>query len=128
MPERLNAIIENHILKEPGARCLWWKGAWRSRSDFGDLADACTDTLRSAGFCKGQRLALLMPNSPMLPALALAAWRLGGILCPLNEKSGRTSLIGTLTLLDPFAVVVSEEVRREGADRKSTRLNSSHGS
>ncbi|RRD64459.1 AMP-binding protein [Fretibacterium sp. OH1220_COT-178] len=115
MSERLNAIIENHIRKEPGARCLWWKGAWRSRSDFGGLADACTDTLRSAGFRKGQRLALLMPNSPMVPALALAAWRLGGILCPLNEKSGRTSLIRTLSLLDPFAVVVSEEVRRDGA-------------
>ena len=110
MPERLNDVLDERLRKEPEARCLWWKGAWGSRREFQSLADGCTRSLKDAGFGPGQRLAVMMPNSPMTEALALAAWRLGGSFCPLNEKAGAASLLKTLDLLRPFAVVVSEGV------------------
>ncbi|MBR1439229.1 MAG: AMP-binding protein, partial [Synergistaceae bacterium] len=40
-------------------------------------------------------------------------WRLGGVFCPLNEKTGQLSLMKTLDLLKPFAVVLSESVKGE---------------
>jgi long-chain acyl-CoA synthetase len=54
-----------------------------------------------------------MQNCPMIPALSLAAWRLGGTISPLNVKSGMPSLIGTLELIEPFAVVMSDAIREE---------------
>jgi long-chain acyl-CoA synthetase len=49
----------------------------------------------------------------MVIALSLAAWRLGGTISPLNVKSGMPSLIGTLNLIEPFAIIASNEVRNE---------------
>jgi long-chain acyl-CoA synthetase len=77
------------------------------------MTDACEAALRASGFTEGQRLVVLMPNCPMVLALSLAVWRIGGSFCPLNVKSGIPSLMGTLKLLEPFAVVLSEETRGE---------------
>jgi len=77
------------------------------------LIDSTTATLKKAGFSKGQRLSVLMPNCPMIIALMVSCWRLGGAVNPLNVKSGAPSLIGTLKLVEPFAVVVSDEIRNE---------------
>jgi long-chain acyl-CoA synthetase len=95
------------------ARCFWWDGKWYSKADFAELAGACEASLRKAGFGRGQRLCVLMPNCPMIPALSLAVWRLGGTISPLNVKSGMPSLLGTLDLIEPFAVVASDSIRDE---------------
>ena len=42
------------------------------------LAIDCENKLRDAGFEKGQRIALIMPNSLMVLAISVACWRLGG--------------------------------------------------
>jgi long-chain acyl-CoA synthetase len=49
----------------------------------------------------------------MITALSLAVWRLGGTLSPLNVKSGMPSLLGTLKLIEPFAIVASDSIREE---------------
>ena len=113
MDIRLDAVIDERLRDVPGARCFWWEGTWYSKEDFRRLTEACRQALLDSGFTAGQRLCVLMPNCPMIPALSLAVWQLGGSFCPLNVKSGMASLVGTLKLLEPFAVVVSEEVREE---------------
>ncbi|MBQ9574156.1 MAG: AMP-binding protein [Synergistaceae bacterium] len=110
MLENLNSIMDKYLSDKPEARCLWFNHQWISRRDFGKLADECTKVLRESGFGEGQRLAVLMPNTPMTLALILSVWRLGGVFCPLNEKTGQLSLLKTLDLLKPFAVVLSEGV------------------
>jgi long-chain acyl-CoA synthetase len=77
------------------------------------MTDVCEAALRASGFSEGERLVVLMPNSPAVTALSLAVWRIGGSFCPLNVKSGIPSLTATLALLEPFAVVLSEEIRGE---------------
>ena len=116
MTERLNEIIDGNLRANPGARCYWHAGTWHTREDLSVLAGDCETALRDAGFSGGQRLVALMPNCPTALALVLATWRLGGVFCPLNEKSGEASLLKTLNLLRPFAVVVSSSVRKELAD------------
>ena len=110
-PERLDELVDSRIEARPEARCFWWNGKWQGYSELGALAGSCAEALRAAGFGPGQRLAVLMPNCPAVLALSLAVWRLGGIFCPLNEKSGALSLLKTLALLEPFAVVLSEGVK-----------------
>ena len=111
--QRLDEIILEKLEKNPEAKCIWWDGKWFSNKDVLDLIDKTTITLKSAGFSEGQRLSVLMPNCPMIIALMVACWRLGGSFNPLNVKSGVPSLIGTLKLVDPFAVVVSDDIRKE---------------
>ena len=55
----------------------------------------------------------MMKNCPMIPALSLAVWRLGGAFCPLNVASGMTALLRTLDLIEPFGVIVSDSVKKE---------------
>ena len=125
----LNDIIDGYLSAKPDAHCCWFNHVWISRQDFHTLADRVTDSLRASGFGAGQRLAVLMPNSPVMLAVMLATWRLGGVFCPLNEKTGEISLIKTLDLLKPFAVVISDNVKPEleaalvNANWSCTRLN-----
>ena len=109
----LDKIIDDYLSSKPNEKCCWFNHNWISRKDFASLADECTELLRASGFSKGQRLAVLMPNSPMTLAIILATWRLGGVFCPLNEKTGELSLLKTLNLLKPFAVILSDGVKDE---------------
>ena len=113
MSERLESVIDANLAEDKNARCFWWDGKWYSKSDFSNLTDQCVESLRKSGFGKGQRLAVLMQNCPMITALSLAVWRLGGSISPLNVKSGLPSLLGTLELIEPFAVVASDAIRDE---------------
>ena len=135
MSERLNEIIDERLraasaggfrgtshppelqsgkgLCPPDARCYWYAGTWHTCAELAALTDAFEEKLKGAGFSEGQRLAVLMHNCPATLALVLAAWRLGGVFCPLNEKAGEASLLKTLDLLRPFAVVLSSGVKKE---------------
>jgi len=113
MSARLESLIGAQLAENKENNCFWWDGKWYSKSDFSGLTEQCEDALRKSGFGKGQRLAVLMPNCPMIPALSLAVWRLGGAISPLNVKSGMLSLTGTLELVEPFAVVMSDAIREE---------------
>ena len=109
----LNKIMDEYLSSKPEDKCCWFNHEWIKRKDFARLADECTEILRASGFTEGQRLAVLMPNSPMTLAIILATWRLGGVFCPLNEKTGEISLLKTLGLLKPFAVILSESVNEK---------------
>ena len=89
--------------------CIWWQGEWWHWSRLAALASDCEVKLRRAGFGKGQRIAVLLPNSPMLLALTIACWRLGGAVATLNVRTGVANLVDTIRMLDVHAVFVAEE-------------------
>ncbi|MDR1621388.1 MAG: AMP-binding protein [Synergistaceae bacterium] len=113
MSVRLEAVIDASLAENKDDRCFWWDGKWYSKEDFSRLTDECVASLRASGFGRGQRLCVLMQNCPMVIALSLAVWRLGGTISPLNVKSGMPSLLGTLELIEPFVVVASDAIREE---------------
>jgi long-chain acyl-CoA synthetase len=78
MEKRMEDILRERLGDEPSARCVYWNGAWLSRGDLANLAEESRGVLEAAGFGSGMRLASLLPNSPMVLALSLACWRLGG--------------------------------------------------
>ena len=102
----LNEFFDDYLTSKPDNNCCWFEGSWLKRSEIFNLAEQTTQILKRSGFSKGQRLVALM----------LSVWRLGGIFCPLNEKTGEISLLRTLDLLKPFAVVVSESVKKDLVD------------
>lgn len=89
--------------------CIWWQGEWWSWNRLNDLTNDCEEKLRDSGFEKGQRIVVLLPNSPMIFALSVAAWRLGGSIAPLNARTGVLNMIDTINLLDPHSVITTEE-------------------
>lgn len=105
--ERLERIILANLRQEQEKDCLWWEGKWWTCSDLLHLVEESERILAGAKFTKGSRIAVLLPNSPLVLALSLAAWKLGGAISPLNAKSGLPSLIGTLQLIEPCAVVAA---------------------
>ena len=107
---RLEEIIIPKLEADPSANCYWWDGKWYTRLNMLELVASCEAALKKAGFGKGQRLVVMLRNSPLIPALSLAVWKLGGIFCPLNEKAGLESLTGTLELIRPFAVITEHEI------------------
>lgn len=107
---RLENIIIPKLSENPSENCYWWNGKWYTRENLLSLVSNCENVLRNAGFSRGQKLVVMLRNSPLIPALSLAVWKLGGIFCPLNEKAGLESLTGTLNLIQPFAVIAEHEI------------------
>ena len=108
--ERLENIIIPKLSEDTSANLYWWDGKWYTRADLLGIVSNCENVLRNAGFSRGQRLVVMLKNSPLIPALSLAVWKLGGIFCPLNERAGLESLTGTLELIKPFAVIAEHEI------------------
>lgn len=104
---RLEKIVLDNLRLAPEKPCLWWEGEWQSNGDLLNLAEGLTAVLKEGGFKAGYRIAVLLPNSPLVLGLSLAAWSLGGSISPLNAKSGIPSLMGTLKLVEPCAVVLA---------------------
>ena len=107
---RLETIIIPILEANPSEKCYWWANKWYTRKDLRELSAKCEEVLKNAGFSRGQKLVAMLRNCPLIPALSLAVWRLGGIFCPLNEKAGLEALTWTLELIRPFAVVSEHDV------------------
>ena len=75
-------------LGRAGSAALRWIDRRRNRHDltYGQLADGASRTARvllDAGIVHGDVVAVLLPKTPELFLIALAAWKIGAIFCPL---------------------------------------------
>ena len=113
---RLESIILPKLQANPEKNCYWWDGKFYTCKDLLTLANNCEHVLRNAGFSRGQKLVVMLRNSPLIPALSLAVWKLGGVFCPLNEKAGIPSLKGTLSLIKPFAIIAEHKINELAED------------
>ncbi|MCE5201485.1 MAG: AMP-binding protein [Synergistaceae bacterium] len=105
MDLRLDQIITSNLEKLRNEPAIWWQKTWWSRGAFLELIKECEQVLSDSGFKAGQRVALLLPNCPVLLALTIALWRLGGTVVPIDFRGGYVSLIKQLKHADVFAAV-----------------------
>lgn len=96
--------------------CIWWQGTWWSWERLNQLALSCEAVLKSSGFGAGQRLAVMLPNSPLVFALSVACWRLRGAIAPLNARTGFLNILSMLELLDVNAVLLTEDAYEKYAE------------
>jgi len=83
------------------------------------MVSECESNLAKSGFRAGHKLGLVMPNSPLLLASCVAAWRLGGSVAPVNPQLKYPSLPEYLNGVGVFAAIVSAEIGGGAAERIS---------
>ena len=96
--------------------CVWWNGEWLKWNKLNLLVNSCEKKLKNAGFTMGQRVAMLLPNSPAATALSIACWRLGGAVAPLNARAGVSNLLSTIEMLDVHTLVVSGDGKKRAEE------------
>lgn len=101
----LDSKITENLKKLGTEPFIWWKKIWWSRGAFLELVNECEEVLKTAGFKAGHRLALLLPNSPVMLATTIAVWRRGGAVVPIDFHSGYVSLIKQIKHADVFSAV-----------------------
>src|SRR5512140_977339 len=70
--------------QRPDHTALVFKGNRVSYGELDRLSDACAAAFQSMGVRQGDRIALLLPNSPQFLIAEFGAWKLGAIVAPLN--------------------------------------------
>lgn len=84
-PERtLLDVASDAARQRPQHPALLFKGAQISYAQLEQLSDAFAAALAAQGVAKGDRVALLLPNSPQAVIAQFGAWKAGAIVAPLN--------------------------------------------
>ena len=105
MALRLEDLIISNLGSLKTEPFIWWQKTWWSGGAFLELLEECVNRFRLSGFKSGQRMAFLLPNSPILLASIIAIWKLGGTVVPIDPRSGYVSLIKQLKHADVFAAI-----------------------
>ena len=120
----LDAVADT-VRQRPEHTALIFKGARISYTELEQLSNAFAAALIAQGVKKGDRVALVVPNSPQAIIGQIGAWKAGAIVAPLNslytERELEYSLneigVETVVVLTPFyakikAVQPRTKVRR----------------
>ena len=102
---RIEERIYENFSKLPNEPMLCWQNTWWSRAAFMELVEECERLLKESNFREGQKLGLLLPNSPIMLALVIAVWKLHGTVVPIDPKSGFVPATTKLLHADVFAVI-----------------------
>ncbi len=82
--KRLYEDVADVARERPGQKFIWFKGRWMTYKEVDHLSDVLAAGLVAQGVKKGDRVAMLMPNSPNIVISQLAIWKAGAISVPVN--------------------------------------------
>ena len=77
-------VVSDTVRQRPDHIAIIFKGKRLSYSALEKLSDAFANALVALGVKKGDRVALLLPNSPQSIITQLGVWKAGGIAAPIN--------------------------------------------
>ena len=95
---------------EPESPAIFFKGCQISYADLDRLSDRFASWLVKAGVGKGERVALVLPNSPQFLIAEFGAWKAGACVLPLNplytgaelREPLKTAGVEVVVTLTPF--------------------------
>lgn len=99
-------ILSETVRQRPNHTALIFKGRRLSYAELERLSDAFSNTLVTLGVKKGDRVALILPNSPQSIIAQIGAWKAGSIAVPINPLYTEHELERLLTECDAETVVV----------------------
>jgi long-chain acyl-CoA synthetase len=99
-------VLSETVRKQPDHVALIFKGVRITSAELDRLSDAFGAALAAQGVKKGDRVALLLPNSPQAMIGQLGAWKAGAIVCPLNALYTESELEYALNEISAETVVV----------------------
>ena len=77
-------VVRKSVEECPKQTMMFFKGASLSYGEFEQQSNALGAALLAIGIGKGDRVALIMPNSPQMLISEIAIWKAGAIAVPLN--------------------------------------------
>jgi long-chain acyl-CoA synthetase len=105
-PERtLLDYIADSAREHPDHPAILFKGLRVTYGELERLSDAFAVALAGLGVKKGDRVALLLPNSPQFIIAELGAWKAGATVFPLNPIYTESELEGPLNNCAPETIV-----------------------
>jgi acyl-CoA synthetase (AMP-forming)/AMP-acid ligase II len=106
----LDGLFSETVERQPEEPALGYGDRRLRYGELGTLAESLVETISSrVGDVSGSRIAVVAPNSPLLVAALFAAWRLGAIAVPLNERLREHELSQILADAEPVVVVSVRE-------------------
>jgi long-chain acyl-CoA synthetase len=105
-PERtLLDYVADSAREHPDHPAILFKGLRVTYGQLERLSDAFAVALAGLGVKKGDRVALLLPNSPQFIIAELGAWKAGATVFPLNPMYTESELEGPLNNCAPETIV-----------------------
>ena len=96
-PERTLLDVAGETARlRPGHLMMWFKGNRISCAEFMKHVETLARALAALGVKKGDRVALLMPNTPQMIISQFAVWRAGGVAVPVNPLYSEAELVHAL--------------------------------
>ncbi|MBC3254185.1 long-chain-acyl-CoA synthetase [Pseudomonas paralactis] len=102
--------FEQATLRNPDGAALLYADRVISYRDANQQANRIAHYLHDQGVRKGDVVALLIENRPELLLNVLAVAKLGGVCAMLNTSQTQGTLVHSLTLVNPVAIVVGAEL------------------
>jgi len=99
-------VVRDTAHQRPNHTALIFKGRCLSYSALEKLSDAFANALLTLGVKKGERVALLLPNSPQSIITQFGIWKAGGIATPVNPLYTENELERLLNECGAETVVV----------------------
>ena len=82
--ETLVDVVRRSAEEQPQHSAMYFKGVSLSYRELDRQSDAVAGALLSLGLGIGDRVALIMPNSPQMIICELGIWKAGAIVVPMN--------------------------------------------
>jgi long-chain acyl-CoA synthetase len=89
--------LRENAASVPDAPAIFFKGSRITYAELDRLSDRFAASLIEAGVSKGDRVALLLPNSPQFVISEFGAWKAGATVLPLNPLYTASELREPLT-------------------------------
>ncbi|MBM4315171.1 MAG: long-chain fatty acid--CoA ligase, partial [Deltaproteobacteria bacterium] len=106
-PERtLIDVVDEAGAERPDATMMIFKGRRISFREANRMSDALAAALAAQGVRKGDRVALLMPNTPNIIIGQFAVWKAGGVAVPINPLFSESELTQALAECDAQTAIV----------------------
>ncbi|TNJ37039.1 AMP-binding protein [Prosthecochloris vibrioformis] len=102
----LPQVVAGHAEAVPDEKALLFKGAAVSWSELDEKSTRLSKALGAKGIVKGDRVALIMPNTPSMVIAELAIWKLGAIVVPMNPLYTEDELKDVLRECGASAAIV----------------------
>ena len=99
-------IVHQTATETPDRPALWFKGKTISYGKLDALSDAFAAALVATGIKKGDRVAILMPNTPQYVIAELGVWKAGGIAASINPLYTGAELEHMLNECDAETAIV----------------------
>lgn len=105
-PQRtLLDYVDDGLAERPQHPAVLFKGRAMSLGELDAQSTAFANALLALGVTKGDRVAVMLPNTPQFFVCELGAWKIGAILVPLNPIYTEEELLGPLKDTAPKVVV-----------------------